>query len=135
MNSSAATITLTATLSQSLNLSLVPETLSAAGDMFVGANNLPLTITARWVRGPGSISMQAFSPANPLLGYAGRDRILVGTATPPVDRPQPAPGTNFLSAAGNPPQPALPALQLHTKDLQIPSGSEGATLTIRAEVI
>jgi hypothetical protein len=139
-SSGAATFTLTATLSQALSMSVAPDAVesfpfsNSLADAQTTANS-PLTVTARWVRGPASVSMQAFSPANPLLGPAGRGKVLVGTAFPSVPHPLSPAGENFLPPAPDPLRSGLPALQIDTKNLQIPPGSEGATLTIRAEVL
>ncbi len=137
-NSGSATITLTAVLSQSLTMSASQDAAAAdpmsrlLGDSADGP--APVTITARWVRGSGNVSVAAFSPGNPLLGPAGQAIVPVGTASPITSDQMSTSAESFLSA-GSKPLNGLPGLRINTKNLQIPAGSDGGILTIRAQAL
>lgn len=105
------------------------DLLPKAGD------NAPLTITTNWVRGPGNVSVQAFSPGNPLLGREGLAIVPVGMASPiPADAAL-SPATNFLPASHAQPQTGLPGLRLNTDELHVPPGSDDEILTVRADAL
>jgi hypothetical protein len=137
-NSGAAAITLTAVLSQSLSMSISPLSLSpgSSSDLFDGNaddGNAALTISTTWVRGPASVSVGVFAPANPLLGAAGRALVPVASLDATVSS---APtGSSFLSSSNQPVNPGLPGIRINTGDLQIPPGSEAGMLTIRGQVL
>jgi len=135
----AATITLTATLSQSLTMSVRHSTrLGVVSDAFsdpAPTGNSPLTISTNWVRGPGSVSVQAFSPGNPLLGRAAQAIVPVGTASPGSGGAEPSPGDGLLSSPRAQSNLGLPGLRINTEDLEIPGGSDGQILTIRADAL
>ncbi len=137
-NSGAASITLTAVLSQSLTMSASQDaaTTDPMSQSFRDSadSRPPVTITTQWVRGSGNVSVAAFSPGNPLLGPAGQAIVPVGTASPITSDHMSPSGEGFLSA-GRKPVNGLPGLRINTKDLQIPAGSEGEILTIRAEAL
>jgi len=141
--SGAATITLTATLSQSLTMSVAPSTVKAASapDFFSDRTTNPseLTINTNWVRGSGEVSVAAFSPANPILGVAGQALVPVGIGRPIAHDDDPVPvsplGENFLSSAKSQSHSGIPGLRIDTRDLLIPDGSQGGVLTIRADAL
>ena len=137
-NSGSASITLTAVLSQSLTMSASQDVAATdpmsrlLGETADGPASV--TITTRWVRGSGNVSVAAFSPGNPLLGRAGQAIVPVGAASPITAEQVSPSGEGFLSAERKPVN-GLPGLRINTKDLQIPAGSEGGILTIRAQAL
>jgi hypothetical protein len=137
-NSGGAAITLTAVLSQSLTMSVSQDAVATAlmsESLRDSAHSQSsVTVTARWVRGSGNVSVAAFSPGNPLLGPAGQAIVPVGTASPMTSNQLSPSGESFLSV-GRKPVNGLPGLRIDTKDLQIPAGSEGGILTIRAQAL
>jgi hypothetical protein len=137
-NSGGAAITLSAVLSQSLTMSASQDAVptDAISERLRDPAETPssVTITTQWVRGSGNVSVAAFSPANPLLGPVGQAMIPVGTASPMTSSHMSQSGESFLSAEKKPVN-GLPGLRINTKDLQIPAGSEGGILTIRAQAL
>jgi hypothetical protein len=138
--SGAAAITLNATLSQSLTMSAAPNGVQAGGSSELLAEPAAgagpsVTITTNWVGGPGKVTVEAFSSANPLLGPAGRAMILLGAASPIHASPALPASEGFLPSARKATNTGLPGLRIDTKDLEIPRGSESGALTIRAEAL
>jgi hypothetical protein len=137
--SGAATITLTATLSQSLSMSVCQRTIpGSVNDAFSDREaygNSPLTISTNWVRGPGTVSVEAFSPGNPILGRAGQAIVPVGTASPGSEGAASTLGEGFLSSPRTKSNLGLPGLRINTEDLEIPDGSASQILTIRADAL
>jgi hypothetical protein len=138
--SGAASITLTATLCQSLTMSVGhrarPGSVSDAFSDKAPTGNSPLTISTNWVRGPGNVSVQAFSPGNPLLGRVGQAIVPVGAAASPGSEGAAATaGEGFLSSPRTQSNLGLPGLRINTEDLEVPDGSAGQILTIRADAL
>jgi hypothetical protein len=137
-NSGGAAITLTAVLSQSLTMSASQDAVATdatSESLRDPADSLSsVTVTTQWVRGSGNVTVAAFSPANPLLGPAGQTMIPVGAASPMTSSQMSPSGESFLSVERKPVN-GLPGLRINTKDLQIPAGSEGGVLTIRAQAL
>jgi hypothetical protein len=137
-NSGVAAITLTAVLSQSLSMAVSAESITPSSSELSWKGNAQdyasdLTISTSWVRGPGSVSVGVFAPANPLLGAAGQALVPVALSDESIS-PAPA-GNSFLSSSKQTASPALPGIRIKTRDLQIPPGSEAGMLTIRAQVL
>jgi hypothetical protein len=137
-SSHAATIALTATVSQSMTMHVSQPTVGAASTplMTAGAEG-PVAVTANWVLGPGNISVAVLSSGNPLLGRDAISRVPVATLSPlfpllpsPAD---PAQAEGFLPSAKAPMPANLLELRIDTSDLQLPAGGEGGVLTIRAQ--
>jgi hypothetical protein len=133
-NSGAASVTLTAVLSQSLTFSIGPDQ-SANGpglllDQSANAHS-PVNVAAHWVRGQAVVGVAVFAPGNPLLGDHGRDMVPVEfPSSKPIDAASGAFG--FLRVQ----QKAVsPEFHFNTGDLLLPPGTASGTLTIRAQTI
>ena len=135
-NSGAATITLTAVLAQSLTMSVTPSVMASpsASSLLAQATDgdTPLTISTKWVRGPASVSVGVFAPANPLLGMGGRAMVPVQAASARTDIQA---GNGFFSSSEDEEATGGPEIRIHTSDLEISDGSEAGALTIRAQVL
>jgi hypothetical protein len=134
----AAAISLTATVSPSITMTVSPSAeVSPAGLLPVPAGRgNPVAVSARWVLGPGNISVAVLSSGNPLLGNEAISRVpvaLLSPLFPLLPSPDPVQAHSFLAAA----RAHVPASQLElridTGDLRLPAGSEDGVLTIRAQ--
>lgn len=143
-NSGASAITLTAVLSQSLSMSVMPAQPGSVSvsDFFsyrvscrAASQPSALTISTKWVRGPGRVSVEVFAPGNPLLGAVGQALVPVEIPAPSVAGIFSPGGYGFLSPSNRSESTGLPESRIDTSALQIPAGSEAGMLTIRAQVL
>ncbi|HUK26688.1 MAG TPA: hypothetical protein VLV49_19080 [Terriglobales bacterium] len=138
MNSRGGAIVLTATVSQSMTVTVSPAQQEASSPFLAedGAAAGPV-ITANWVLGPGNISMAVLSSGNPLLGNDAISRVPVAAFSPMFPllshSDDSLPANNFLPAAGTPAPGSQLELKIDTSRLQIPAGSQNGVLTIRAQ--
>jgi hypothetical protein len=142
-SSRSAAIVLTATVAQSMTMTVWPTAATANHPLLAtglpadpGAK-LPVTVTANWVLGPGNISVAVLSSGNPLLGDDAISRVPVALLSPLFPLlPTPAdsvPAENFLSTAKMPTPASQLELRIDTSELRLPAGSEDGVLTIRAQ--
>jgi hypothetical protein len=138
LNSRAATIALTATVSQSMTMTVLPATGLPYSPLLAGSGaRSPVTVRANWVLGPGNISVAVLTSGNPLLGRDAISRVPVALFAPLFPL-LPSPGDSVPAESFLPPGKMLgPANQLElridTSDLQLPAGSEDGVLTIRGQ--
>jgi hypothetical protein len=139
-NSRAATIALTATVAQSMTMTVSPAVMAPYGPLLPAGSGpkKPVSITANWILGPGNISVAVLTSGNPLLGRDAISRVPVALFSPlfPLlpSAADSVPAEGFLPSAKMPPAPTNQLeLRIDTSDLRLPAGSEDGVLTIRAQ--
>ena len=136
-NSGAQTITLRAVLQQSLTMSVSPADLPSVANGFDAPNETgsSLEVSTKWVRGPATVSVGVFAPANPILGVAGRALVPVEVAARTADAVSPASGACVVTCSNENRLLEPREIRINTGDLEIPEGSGTGVLTIRAQAL